>query len=119
MVSSRVHAHDALASARLTLERDVHIAYANVLAEAESVKLAIEQEQLAKSVLKAVSKRVEAAADSEIQRSKADVAYAMSVIARQQEQQQLQPEVETVTLAVVGRTLVLVQAYESSVGNFG
>lgn len=81
--------HFASLTARLTLERDVHIAYANVLAEAESVKLAIEQEQLANSVLTTVSKRVEAAADSEIQRSKADVAYAMSVIARQQEQQQL------------------------------
>lgn len=76
-------------AARLTIERDVHIAYANVLSEAESVKLAIEQEKLAKNVLKTVSKRVKAAADSEIQKSKADVAHAMSVIAREQHKQQL------------------------------
>lgn len=76
-------------AARLMIARDVHIAYANVLSEAESVKLAIEQEKLAQNVLKIVSKRVKAAADSEIQKSKADVAHAMSVIARQQHQQQL------------------------------
>ena len=76
-------------SARLTIERDVHIAYGNILSEAESVKLAIEQEELAKNVLKIVSKRVKAAADSEIQKSKADVAYGMSVISREQHQQQL------------------------------
>ena len=76
-------------AARLTIERDVHIAYANVLSEAESVKLALEQEKLAKNVLKTVSKRVKAAVDSEIQKSKAEVEHAMSVIARQKHQQQL------------------------------
>ncbi len=84
-------------AARLTIERDVHIAYANVLSEAESVKLAIEQEKLANNVLKTVTKRVKAAADSEIQKSKADVAHAMSVIAREQHKQQL--VIAKVTLA--------------------
>ena len=76
-------------SERLNLERDVHIAYSQVLAEAEAVKLALEQEKLAKSVLKSVSKRVNAAAEPEIQRSKAEVAHATSTIAREQEQRQL------------------------------
>ncbi len=74
---------------RLNLERDIHIAYSGVLAEAEALKLAIDQEELAKGVLATVSKRVNAAAEPEIQRSKAEVAYATSVIARQQEEKQL------------------------------
>ncbi|MCB2081435.1 MAG: TolC family protein [Rickettsiales bacterium] len=76
-------------SEKLNLERDVHIAYSEVLAEAEAVKLALDQEQLAKGVLATVSKRVEAAAEPEIQQSKAEVAYATSVIAREQEERQL------------------------------
>ena len=79
---------DVLAE-RLNLERDIHIAYSEVLAEAEALKLAIDQEQLAKGVLATVSKRVDAAAEPEIQRSKAEVAYATSVIAREQEERQL------------------------------
>ena len=79
---------DVLAE-RLNLERDIHIAYSEVLAEAEAVKLAIDQEKLAKGVLATVSKRVDAAAEPEIQRSKAEVAYATSVIAREQEERQL------------------------------
>lgn len=75
---------------RLNLERDVHIAYEEVLAEAEAVKLAYEMETLAKSVLGSVSKRVNAAAEPEIQRSKAEVAYSTSVIAREQEERQLE-----------------------------
>lgn len=78
---------DVLAE-RLNLERDVHIAYSEVLAEAEAVKLALDQEELAKDVLASVSKRVNAAAEPEIQRSKADVAYATATIAREQEQRQ-------------------------------
>lgn len=80
---------DVLAE-RLNLERDVHIAYEEVLAEAEAVKLAYEMEKLAKSVLGSVSKRVNAAAEPEIQRSKAEVAYSTSVIAREQEERQLE-----------------------------
>lgn len=74
---------------KLNLERDVYIAYSEVLAEAESVKLAHDQKQLAKGVLIIVSKRVEAAAELEIQQSKAEVAYATSIIALEQKEQQL------------------------------
>lgn len=76
-------------SEKLNLERDVHIAYSEVLAEAEAVKLAIEQEKVAKEVLDTVAKRVELAAEPEIQHSKAEVAYLTSTIAREQEQYQL------------------------------
>ncbi len=75
---------------RLNLERDVHIAYEEVLAEGEAVKLAYEMEKLAKSVLGSVSKRVNAAAEPEIQRSKAEVAYSTAIIAREQEERQLE-----------------------------
>lgn len=79
----------ALLAEKLNLERDVHIAYANVLAEAEALELAIEQESLAKEVLETVSKRVDAAREPEIQKNKAEVAYATSVISREQEERQL------------------------------
>jgi len=85
----RESAQTGLLAERLNLERDIHIAYSNVLAEAEVLKLAIDQEKLAKGVLATVSKRVDAAAEPEIQRSKAEVAYTTSVIARQQEERQL------------------------------
>ena len=85
----RESAQPGVLAERLNLERDIHIAYSGVLAEAEALKLAIDQEQLAKGVLATVSKRVNAAAEPEIQRSKAEVAYATSVIARQQEEKQL------------------------------
>lgn len=85
----RESAQTGVLAERLNLERDIHIAYSNVLSEAEALKLAIDQEQLAKGVLATVSKRVDAAAEPEIQRSKAEVAYATSVIARQQEERQL------------------------------
>lgn len=87
--AAREAANVAFMAERLNLERDVHIAYANVLAEAEALELAIEQESLAKEVLDTVSKRVEAAREPEIQKSKAEVAYATSVISREQEERQL------------------------------
>ena len=67
----------------------MHIAYEGVLAEAEAVKLAIEQENLAKDILASVSRRVNAAAEPEIQRSKANVAYTSATIVRKQEESQL------------------------------
>ena len=75
---------------RLNIIRDVHVAYLNVLAETESVNLALEQEQLAKNVLDIVSKRVKAAAESEIQQSKAEVTFANTLILREQTNRQLQ-----------------------------
>ncbi len=73
----------------LNLVRDIHIAYTQVLAQEEALKLAIEQEKIAENVLATVSKRVDAAAEPDIQRSKAEVAFTASVIAREREGRQL------------------------------
>ncbi len=78
-----------LQAERLNLARDTHIAYSSVLAEAEALKLALDQEKLAKDILATVSARVDVAAEPEIQRSKAEVAYATSVIVREQEERRL------------------------------
>ncbi len=61
-------------SARLDLIRDVTIAYAEAVAAQEEVKLAGD-------VLQSVTKRVAAAAEPLIQKSKAEVALATSEIA--------------------------------------
>lgn len=66
---------------RLDLIRDVTIAYADAVAAQEEVKLAGEQKKLAGEVLESVSKRVSAAAEPLIQKSKAEVALATSGIA--------------------------------------
>jgi len=83
-------AQEGLSIERLNIIKDVHSAYANVLANTQSVKLAIEQEQLAKDILADVSKRVQSAAESAIQQSKAEVTVANSLILREQTNQQLQ-----------------------------
>lgn len=87
--AERKAARTNLLAERLNLARDIHIAYSLVLSEAESLKLAVDQEKLAKGILATVSARVDAAAEPEIQRSKAEVAYATSVIVREQEERQL------------------------------
>lgn len=68
-------------AARFDLIRDVTAAYAGAVAAQEEVKLAEEQKQLAGEVLESVSKRVAAAAEPLIQKSKAQVALATSEIA--------------------------------------
>lgn len=68
-------------AARLDLIRDVTIAYAEAVAAQEEVKLAENQKNLANEVLGTVSKRVAAAAEPLIQKSKAEVALATSEIA--------------------------------------
>ncbi len=77
-----------LRASKLNIVRNVHVAYASVLAEAEALKLAKEQEILAKQILKTVSKRVNAAREPEIQKIKATVAYEGAVITTNQEKQQ-------------------------------
>ena len=79
----------ALMVEQLNIKRDVRIAYCNTLAKDEAVKLAVEQEQLAKDVLETVSEQVQAAAEPEIQLSKAEVAYTTSVIARERKEHEL------------------------------
>ena len=83
-------AQEDLAVERLNIIRDVHTAYLNVLAEKNSVNLALEQEQLANNVLESVSKRVKAAAESEIQLSKAEVTLANTLILKEQTKRQFQ-----------------------------
>ena len=68
-------------AARLDLIRNVTAAYADAVAAQEEVKLAEDQQKLAGDVLQTVSKRVAAAAEPLIQKSKAEVALATSEIA--------------------------------------
>ena len=75
---------------RLNIIRDIHAAYLNVLAETESVNLVLEQENLAENVLDIVNKRVKAAAESEIQQTKAEVTLANTLILKEQTNRLLQ-----------------------------
>ncbi len=86
---ARKAATNAQMVSRLNIIRNVHIAYAQVLSEAESVKLAKDQQNLAKQILKSVSRRVSAARESEIRRTKATIAYETSMIEASQKSQQL------------------------------
>ena len=87
--AARGAAGTALMVEQLGIKRDVRIAYYDALAKDEAVKLAVEQEQLAKDVLQTVSEQVQAAAEPEIQLSKAEVAYAASVIERERKEHEL------------------------------
>lgn len=71
-------------AAKLDLIRDVTIAYAEVIAAEENVRLAVEQKALSEDVLKAVSKRVHAAAAPLIQQSRAEVERSAALIALNQ-----------------------------------
>jgi len=88
--ASSAVAQEDISIERLNILRDVHAAYLNVLVEAESVDLAAEQQQLAEDVLNSVNKRVNAAAESEIQKSKAEVTLANTLIQKEQASRQLQ-----------------------------
>ncbi len=74
---------------RLEIVRDVHIAYETVLVEQEALRLAQSQESLAREVHDIVKKRVAAAASSDIQLSKAEVALSTAVIARENAEREL------------------------------
>ena len=87
--AARGAAGTALMVEQLGIKRDVRIAYCDALAKDEAVRLAVEQEQLAKDVLQTVSEQVQAAAEPEIQLSKAEVAYAASVIERERKEHEL------------------------------
>ena len=69
-------------SARLDLIRDVQLAYAEAISAQEQVKITQEQQSLAKEVLGVVSQRVGAAREPVIQKSKAEVTFSSSTIAR-------------------------------------
>jgi cobalt-zinc-cadmium efflux system outer membrane protein len=68
--------------AHLDLIRDVTVGFANALAAQQSLQIAKELETAAKEVLGDVTRRVKAARDPLFQRSKAEVAYASSTVAR-------------------------------------
>lgn len=80
---------------RLDLERDVYIAYSNVLAGTEVVRLAKAQELLAQELLATVSEQMQAAEDAEIHQVKAEIAYSLSSISRQRAEADLEIELET------------------------
>jgi cobalt-zinc-cadmium efflux system outer membrane protein len=72
-----------LQSVALDVVRDTTAAWAEVIGTAEEAKLAEEQRKLAGDVLASVRKRVEAAAEPAIQKSKAEVEVASTKIAVQ------------------------------------
>jgi cobalt-zinc-cadmium efflux system outer membrane protein len=74
-------------TARLDLARDVTIAYADALAAQDGVTIAKDTELAAKQVLDDVIRRVNAARDPLFQRSKAEVAYSTSMVARKNAEQ--------------------------------
>lgn len=98
-------ADTALMAEQLNIKRDVRIAYYDALAKDEAVKLAVEQEQLAKDVLQTVSEQVQAAVGQEIQLSRAEVAYAASVIARERKEHELKIAKEKLTKLLGASTL--------------
>lgn len=87
--AARGAAGTALMAEQLNIKRDVRVAYYDALAKDEAVKLAVEQEQLAKDVLQTVSEQMQAAVEQGIQLSKAEVAYATSTIARERKEHEL------------------------------
>jgi cobalt-zinc-cadmium efflux system outer membrane protein len=76
--------------AQRLLMRDVHTAYSKVLAKEESLRMAQEQQRLAEQVLTTVTRQVNAARESEIQLSKAKVAFTSSRLKMQQARRSLQ-----------------------------
>ena len=76
-------------TARLDLTRDVTLAYSDAVVARDGLAVAKDMELAAKQVLDDVSRRVKAARDPLFQRSKAEVAYSTSVVARQNAEQAL------------------------------
>ena len=74
---------------QLKLERDVHVAYANILTEEEGLRLAKSQQDVARKMLKTVSRRVSKAAEADIQKTKAELALSSAKIKVRQSEQRL------------------------------
>ena len=87
--SEREVASIAMQAGKLDLARDVKLAYGEVLAAEEQVKLTQAQEKLAGEVLANVSKRVSAARDPLIYRTQAEVSQATAKMAYAQAQRNL------------------------------
>ena len=69
------------AAATLDLVRDVTVAWTEAVASGEAQRLAQDQKKLSDEVLTSVSRRVAAAAENAIQKSRAEVALAASTVA--------------------------------------
>lgn len=69
------------AAAGLDLVRDTTVAWAEAVAATEELRLAQEQTDLAAEVLQSVTRRVDAAAENAIQKSRAEVALASAKVA--------------------------------------
>lgn len=79
-----------LQAARLDIIRDVTMAYGEVLAAEEKLKLVEARESLAQEVLANVGQRVGAARDPLIYKNQAEVALATTVLERRKSQRDLQ-----------------------------
>ena len=77
-------------ASRLDLKRDVKIAYNEVVAVQEQIKLMNEQKSLANEVLDVVSKRVGAAREPLIQKSKAEITLSSITLAYEKALRELQ-----------------------------
>jgi cobalt-zinc-cadmium efflux system outer membrane protein len=82
--AERRAADSALENEKLTLVRDVTVAYVNVLAAQENLRVAQTQRKLAKEILDNVTRRVKAARDPLLQQSQAEVAHATAKLAEEQ-----------------------------------
>ncbi len=87
-LAGRKAAEIDLTTIRLDLARDVTVAYADALAAQDGVAIALETERAAQQVLADVTRRVNAARDPLFQRSKAEVAFSTSAVARQNAEQE-------------------------------
>jgi len=81
----------------LDLIQNTTNAWVEAVAATEDLKLAQSQHEIASDVLKSVSKRVSAAAEPAIQKSKSQVALASSRIAQQKAERNLEMALKTLT----------------------
>ena len=81
--ANRLAAETELSAAQLDLVRDVTLAYMDVVAAEEAVRLARDLEGTARSVFADVARRVAAARDPLFQRSRSEVALTNATIARE------------------------------------
>ncbi len=77
-------AQEEYQASRLALEERVTVAYMQAVSSERELALSKEQESLAEAVLKDVTKRVKAARVPEIQKKKAEVAFATAQLKRQE-----------------------------------
>ncbi len=87
--AERRAAETDLDAARLDLVRDVTLAYMDIVAAEENLRLARDLEDTARKVLADVGRRVAAARDPLFQKSRAEVAFATASIARTRAQDML------------------------------